>query len=79
MFESMTAVNKLGGCGRSGMVTLTAVVVTRDICGKGNRSNLDTVLLSVAAVVDLLRDVAAEHPDSTESNVYLKVKGFSAV
>ena len=56
MFESMTAVNKLGGCGGSGMVTLTAVVVTRDICGKVNRSNLDTGLLSVAAVVDLLRD-----------------------
>ena len=46
----------------------------RDICGKGNRKNLDTGLLRVAAVVDLLRDVAAEHPDSTESNVYLKVK-----
>ena len=26
-------------------------------------------------MVDLLREVAAEHPDLTESNVYLRVKG----
>ena len=36
-------------------------------------------MLSVAAVVDLLREVAAEHPDLTDSNVYLKAKGFSTV
>ena len=60
----------------AGLGLPTAVVVTRDLCGKGNRSNLDTVLLSVAAVVDLLREVAAEHPDLTESNVYLRVKSI---
>ena len=58
------------------MVTLTAVAVMRDLCGKGNRSDLGTVVLSVAAVVDLQREVAAEHPDSTESNGCLRVKGI---
>ena len=58
------------------MVTLTAVAVMRDLCGKGNRSDLGTVVLSVAAVVDLRREVAAEHPDSTESNGCLRVKSI---
>ena len=51
----------------------------RDFYGKGNRSNLDTGLLSVTAVVDLLREVAAGHPELTESNVYLKAKKLNIV
>ena len=51
----------------------------RDFYGKGNRSNLDTGLLSGTAVVDLLREVTAGHPELTESNVYLKAKEFNTV
>ena len=60
----------------AGLGSPTAVVAMRDLCGKGNRSDLGTVMLSVAAVVDLLREVAAERPDSTESNGCLRIKGI---
>ena len=51
----------------------------RDFYGKGNQSNLDTGLLSGTAVVDLLREVTAGHPELTGSNVYPKANEFNIV
>ena len=49
----------------------------RNICGKGNRSDLGTIVLSGVAVDDLQKEVAAEHPDSIKSNGCLRIKSIT--
>ena len=49
----------------------------RNICGKGNRSDLGTIVLSGVAVEDLQKEVAAEHPDSIKSNGCLRIKSIT--